>query len=1253
MKYIPTLFALLFITLPAAIYGQTISGQTFFDANKDGIRQVIESPVDAVVILEIAGDPVATTATSIDGTYTFENVAPGNGYRVYFEPSTDELLVATSYQAGDDTSIDSDIFFGGRTTSFVLEGDFFLSNIDAGWSTCDLEVSVPNNDVTCNAECEGILIAEITGGTAPFTYTWSDGNTAASPAGLCTGEYSVTITDNLGCTAVATGVVIETSDLNVEISVGEITCADGSTGSLTADVTGGTPGYTYQWGTNPAQTTATATDLSRGWYSVTVTDTDGCAVSDNIFLDESQVLSVTSVVTPSSCSGVCDGTATLGVNGGVAPYTYIWATGDTNPDLTGLCPGAYLVTVVDALGCTITTVIEIETINLLAVFIPSSQVSCNGDSDGVFTVDVSGGTPPYTYSWSADLENNSATQTGLPGGFHSVTVTDNNGCESVAGNTMFEPFPFDFTILRTGGCSPDGGPFTATVDVGGGIPPYTFEWSDGSTGDTIPTGMPFALYNLTITDGNGCLGFLQDVTAGRTDELEVPFILSIAGCEDGTDLSSIIADPPFSTPFLVTLGMDTIEVDASYVITEPGLYQIITVTPDGFCRTIFPLAVDGQGLPAGVNMVTSPSQNCDQYDCISVIILSDSILVSPSLQISFFGPDGTLLGSPSGRTNVCGLEEAGTYTAQVVYGCDTLMLSVDVDEPDVCGTLTGTLFSTTNAACMPSGSDVQVPFTMVRFFETTTGDTYFAFTDNDGFYATGLPAGTYLATPLVNGNEPDNSCPDAIVSITIDEAAVLDLYSVGEVPCPQMELDISIWNQRRCFDNSLFLYYYNQGNVAADNVVLTVELDPFYENISATHPFTQVGQTLTFDLGTVPFCEFGSIRVDFTISCDAELGQTHCVNGSITPSGDCNADENWQGGLVNITEAACDGDSIRFTIANIGLQELSVPLSYIVVEDGIMVQEVANLVASLGSLEEVHIAIPADGSVFQLITNQEPFAPTTSDPSLLVQGCGPNPSQGFTNILALGNGVDWQETVCEENSGSWDPNDKRGYPIGHDGNQIKPGTRLDYNIRFQNTGTDTAFTVVIRDTISKALDLSTFRRGSSSHEYRLTIDSNRLLTFTFPNIDLVDSFTNVLGSQGMVTFSIDHAEELVPGDRIENTAGIYFDFNEPVITNTSLHIIETDPIPTGLRRIEAQQYELSVFPNPATERLNVRTLDQKVDQSDVFEVRDINGRVLTSVSALSAANGIALGNLPNGYYVLVLADGAGRAKGRTGFVVAR
>jgi gliding motility-associated-like protein len=209
--------------------------------------------------------------------------------------------------------------------------------------------------------------------------------------------------------------------------------------------------------------------------------------------------------TPVICGNGNNGTATVTPNGGTAPFTYLWSDqfAQTTPTAIGLSPGNYNVTVTDANGCSQTTTITISSVNPMSLSLVYTNALCNGLSNGTAIVAASGGTSPYTYSWSDPLAQTSALADSLAAGTYSVVVTDSNGCTQMVGVSISEPAAITLSTSGTDAqCHNAGGSALATAD--GGTQPFTYSWSNGATTSSI-TGIGAGQYILTVTDNNGCM----------------------------------------------------------------------------------------------------------------------------------------------------------------------------------------------------------------------------------------------------------------------------------------------------------------------------------------------------------------------------------------------------------------------------------------------------------------------------------------------------------------------------------------------------------------------------------------------------------------------------------------------------------------------------------------------------------------------------------------------------------------------------
>ncbi|MBO9584289.1 MAG: T9SS type A sorting domain-containing protein [Flavobacterium sp.] len=375
------------------------------------------------------------------------------------------------------------------------------------------------NNVSCNGGSNGSIDLTPTGGTPGYTYNWSDGPTTQDRTGLVAGTYAVTIRDANNCSFTISNITIgqPTTALNLLTGGGQtdVSCKGGGNGTATVAPTGGTPGYTYSWSTTPVQTTATATGLIAGTYTVTVTDANNCQATRSFTIGEpaSALSALTGGgKTDVSCRGGSNGSATVAPTGGTPGYTYSWApSGGTAATATGLAAGVYTVTVTDANGCQAFRTFAInQPASVLSAATGGGQtnVSCYGGANGTATVVPTGGTPSYTYSWNTTPVQTTATATGLAAGTYTVTVTDSNACQTTRSYTIAEPTA-PLSALTGGGktdVSCNGGSNgTATVAPTGGTPSYTYSWNTNPVQTTATaTGLAAGTYTVTVTDANNC-----------------------------------------------------------------------------------------------------------------------------------------------------------------------------------------------------------------------------------------------------------------------------------------------------------------------------------------------------------------------------------------------------------------------------------------------------------------------------------------------------------------------------------------------------------------------------------------------------------------------------------------------------------------------------------------------------------------------------------------------------------------------------
>ncbi len=351
-------------------------------------------------------------------------------------------------------------------------------------------------------------MVSVSGGTPPYSYFWpATGDSSQSIQNLTAGSYGVWVSDTDGCSDSATVQVPEPLPLMITMATTDETAVGAADGTASATVSGGTPPYTWMWHTG--DTTHSIEGIPSGYYSVLIQDAHGCQSTDSIFVPEPPLLVATVHTTPVSSATAADGTAWFTASGGTPPYTWQWSTGSTDSTLAGLPPGEYCLTLTDALGCTATAcdTIPVFDCSQLAVSLEGYFISCNGDSTaGQVQAMVSGGTAPYTFSWSdgSTGQINPINQAGL----HSVTVTDANNCmaiDSIVLTAQTATIELSATAEpESCTCAGDG---SITLNVSGTYPPFDIAWCDGQTGPVAANLSQCTAPQLcvTVTDSVGCV----------------------------------------------------------------------------------------------------------------------------------------------------------------------------------------------------------------------------------------------------------------------------------------------------------------------------------------------------------------------------------------------------------------------------------------------------------------------------------------------------------------------------------------------------------------------------------------------------------------------------------------------------------------------------------------------------------------------------------------------------------------------------
>lgn len=564
------------------------------------------------------------------------------------------------------------------------------------------------------------------------------------------------------------------------------------------------------------------------------------------------------------------------------------------------------------------------------------------------------------------------------------------------------------------------------------------------------------------------------------------------------------------------------------------------------------------------------------------------------------------------------------------------------------GSIQGHVYLDNNENCVFDTGDDAMAGIVLTAVNSVTGEALYGYTNPVGQFLIETDTVPYvLSYSLPSPYYYQVACSpnDQVINLSSSAPnASHNFYLQSVISCPYLTVDIATPVLRRCFGSVYYLSYCNNGTTIAEDAYLELSLAPEISVVNASIPWSGVnGNTYTFPLGDIEALECNQFSVTVLVDCDSTfIGQTLCAEAHIYPDSNCLPVANWNGAELEATATCIGTDSVELKLRNVGSGDMQQAVPFLVIEDIIMRNGGP---VQLNSQETATWVIPVDG-LTQRITAQQPADhPYKTFTTAAVNLCNttgipfPGPVEDFYTAYPEDEEAPFVAIDCQEITAAFDPNDKTVHPSGAtEQGFITATTDLTYKIRFQNTGNDTAFTVVIIDTLASHLDLTTLRPGASSHAYVLDVYGHGILKFTFPNILLPDSTVNEPASHGFVQFSIGQKEGNTAGTAIHNSANIYFDFNPPVATNTVLNTIGKIFVEdVATEEVDGKKVEVLAFPNPARDQMTfeIKALTNGFD----LLLFDVHGRVVQQISSTGSTATLYRNSLPEGIYFFEIRSG--------------
>lgn len=591
-------------------------------------------------------------------------------------------------------------------------------------------VTTTNTNISCFGLTNGSGTVSVTSGAAPYTYLWNGvpSQTTSTINGLPVGNYSVMVTDAIGCRSTGSISITQPTPLNANVTFTNVSCNGSANGAINVNVSGGTTPYTYSWGTTPGSG-PTVSGLAAGSYTSTITDANGCILTQTISITQPLPINITFTSTNVSCFNGSNGVIQSAVTGGTGGYIYSWSPNvGTAPTVSGLIAGTYSLHILDVNNCLVTASTVITQPSLLQVATTATMETCSYSDDGMASVIATGGTPAYSYTWQPG-NLTTANVTSLTANVYTLTVRDNNGCQTNTFVTITEPLPLVTTVVNSTNINCFGGNNGSIfLNTSGGTPAYSYNWQPNVSSGTSATGLTAGTYSIDITDNKNCLVRIVQVLTQPSAPLVATASANSVSCNGGTNGAILSSASGGTAPY--NYLWSPINISGQNVINiGAGVYSLLITDANGCTATATTTVNQPTSMSLTLNTINS---NCSMANGQASVTVTGGF---PSYSYQW---------SPIGGTNqVASNLPAGSYTVNITDGNGCLSSGATVvndnSGPNV------SILSTTNVACFGGNSGAATvgvaggigPFTFSWQPFGGTAQT-----------AIGLTAGTYVVTVI-------------------------------------------------------------------------------------------------------------------------------------------------------------------------------------------------------------------------------------------------------------------------------------------------------------------------------------------------------------------------------------------------------------------------------------------------------------------------------------------------------------------------